>query len=443
MKLCLRLFSAVAVTALLASPTPTLGQMYINEIFFDPGGAANDQRDEFIELRGEAGTSLDDHYLVFLENELDAFGDGDAGVVENLFELGGFSIGSNGFLVLLQKFNTYSADNLVAGANILTNDGPNRPGSFPAAFPGYGNNAEEGSTIGASDLPSPSSEVSTGATENSGFTAMLIRNDSGAAPMLGEDLDIGNDGLDVPTGKAGWTVLDSIGVFGEADETEFGRLYGRANFGSGVEGFFPPGWTPNIEPGADFELVPYEIEHIARWGNSTGSTGDDWHITNLTDNEGSGSLGVSRSGMRMDLRQSLVGGHPSDDGNSATPAPAQAAVESNKAVPYGTKLLDNIGGPNYLTGDFNNDGYVDIADYTVWRDTAGETEPTGLFPASETDHPLADHNHDFDVDQDDYDLWEANFGLPGSLSGGGAAVPEPASAVLLMLMGACVRNGRR
>lgn len=413
----------IAAAALTLLSPIAMGQMYINEIFLDPGGAATDQRDEFIELRGTPGASLADHYLLFLENELDEFGDGDAGVIENLFDLGSFNLGSNGFLVLLQKFNRYSAEQRIDGATFATNEGPNKPGSFPGAFPGFGNNdaGAEGSTIGASDLASPGSEVSTGAVENSGFTAMLIRNDSGDAPLLGEDLDSGNDGLDISTGKAGWTILDSIGVFGESDETEFGRLYGRANFGVGNVGFFPPGWQPSVEPGADFELVGYEIEHIARWGNSTGSTSDDWHVTNLTDNEGSGSSGTNGNTGPLDLRQS--GNHPSDDGDETTPAPQPGLIETNKGVPYGTKLLDSIGGPNYLTGDYNRNGIVDIGDYTAWRDTVGVL-------GTESAHPVADANHDFRVDGDDYAAWVNAFGTPNAGTASSSALPEPGALVL-------------
>jgi hypothetical protein len=65
-----------------------------------------------------------------------------------------------------------------------------------------------------------------------------------------------------------------------------------------------------------------------------------------------------------------------------------------------------------LDGDFNSDGKVDAADYTVWRDGLGST-----------------------YDETHYALWKANFGA-GSGSGGvaaGAAVPEPATWCGLLL----------
>jgi hypothetical protein len=68
-----------------------------------------------------------------------------------------------------------------------------------------------------------------------------------------------------------------------------------------------------------------------------------------------------------------------------------------------------------LPGDFNNDGRVDAADYSVWRDGLGS-----VYTAA------------------DYEIWRSHFGQPvAGGSGGGAqaatptaAVPEPASFVL-------------
>ncbi|HEY4234053.1 MAG TPA: alkaline phosphatase family protein [Lacipirellulaceae bacterium] len=51
-----------------------------------------------------------------------------------------------------------------------------------------------------------------------------------------------------------------------------------------------------------------------------------------------------------------------------------------------------------LVGDYNHDGHVDAADYTIWQDTKGST--TDL---------RADGNGDGVVDQLDYDLWKADF----------------------------------
>jgi hypothetical protein len=72
--------------------------------------------------------------------------------------------------------------------------------------------------------------------------------------------------------------------------------------------------------------------------------------------------------------------------------------------------------PSELPGDYNTDGVVDAADYTVWRDSL---ESATALPNDDTPG----------VGADDFTRWRANFGnVLGS--GGGAlavAVPEPAT----------------
>lgn len=57
-----------------------------------------------------------------------------------------------------------------------------------------------------------------------------------------------------------------------------------------------------------------------------------------------------------------------------------------------------------LSTDFNRDGTVNAADFTVWRDNLGLTDS-----ATQAD---GDANDDGDVTLDDYDLWKAEFGQP-------------------------------
>ena len=74
-----------------------------------------------------------------------------------------------------------------------------------------------------------------------------------------------------------------------------------------------------------------------------------------------------------------------------------------------------------LPGDFNHDGIVDAADYTVWQDTLGQTGP-GL---------MADGDGNHVVDVADYDIWKRYFGDTDSqLSAASRAIPEPSSLAL-------------
>lgn len=82
----------------------------------------------------------------------------------------------------------------------------------------------------------------------------------------------------------------------------------------------------------------------------------------------------------------------------------------------------------HLPGDYNLDGAVDIADYTVWRNAL----PGGNL--------VADGNADGAVTAADYNIWKAAYGLSFNGGSGGFAVqtvPEPA-AIFLMLSGGCL-----
>ena len=89
-----------------------------------------------------------------------------------------------------------------------------------------------------------------------------------------------------------------------------------------------------------------------------------------------------------------------------------------------------------LAGDYSGNGVVDAADYTVWRDSLGQAG---------TDLP-ADGTGDGFVYRVDYDYWKTHFGDSAG-SGGGAAVPEPGTwviigqfAVISMLVSRCHRS---
>jgi hypothetical protein len=84
-------------------------------------------------------------------------------------------------------------------------------------------------------------------------------------------------------------------------------------------------------------------------------------------------------------------------------------------------------------GDYNNDGVVNAADYTVWRDARGS--PAGSLPNDIDGGAIGDAQ---------YSTWKVNFGS-GQVDGDGlsATAPEPGTFVLIAYGIACALAVRR
>jgi hypothetical protein len=77
-----------------------------------------------------------------------------------------------------------------------------------------------------------------------------------------------------------------------------------------------------------------------------------------------------------------------------------------------------------LAGDFNDDGMVNAADYTVWRDHLGEL----------TEESINFRGNGGGIDESDYAVWKQHFGASVGEGSGGfrAAVPEPTVCMLVL-----------
>jgi hypothetical protein len=327
----------VAALALGATSSAQAG-LLISEIYFNSPGSP-DTRLEYIELCGLPNVALDDHYLIFLENENDEFNSLNPGQIENIFDLSGMTLGSNGYMVLGQKDTFYPA---ISGAfDVLVPANPAAPTiaeslkTLPNGAHAYVNR-DTGSGFGNGATSSIQHVGQNNELEGSGFTAMLIRVDTGlggVAPVFEDDLDLDNNGLDVSTGQVGWSILDSIGVFGEPDETAHGRLYAAVNFGPGAISNLGPG---GLEPGAtyiDTSPAVNELEYISRVGVGTNET--NWMVANLTNDPASGYTNAQRN-------YAISGNHA----NLSNPEVYVGNVLGPSPFAYGTDITVTFGADN-------------------------------------------------------------------------------------------------
>jgi hypothetical protein len=105
-----------------------------------------------------------------------------------------------------------------------------------------------------------------------------------------------------------------------------------------------------------------------------------------------------------------------------------AGSELTGVIEFGTVT------PGANPADFNNDGSVNGADLTIWRNNFGSTTAT---------KPTGDADTDGDTDGNDFLVWQRNVGATAA-SASAAAVPEPTAIALLAIagLGLVLRRGR-
>lgn len=80
-----------------------------------------------------------------------------------------------------------------------------------------------------------------------------------------------------------------------------------------------------------------------------------------------------------------------------------------------------LSSPQGLAGDYNDDGFVDAADYTIWRDARGTN---ALLPNDRGFGGIIGTRH--------LSQWRTNY---GAILSGGTAVPEPTTLVIVACVG--------
>jgi hypothetical protein len=197
-----RLVALAGCCWFLAVPTPASADssdvLHINEILHNPEGT--DSPYEYVEMKGApnavipAGT-----YLVFIEGDAATAGD-----VQNVFDLSGLTLGSNGFLVLLQGGSNVWNSQVNAAATKIVGSGTGWTG------------------VAGWQADSAATDI-----ENEAYTAFLIT--SATAPSLTLDIDANNDGT-AEALPAAWTILDGVSADANTTLGAPELLYATAKF---------------------------------------------------------------------------------------------------------------------------------------------------------------------------------------------------------------------
>ncbi len=197
-----------------------------------------------------------------------------AGVLADIFNLSGFTTGSNGYLALLQKSEKYSSGGYeVAGGNQLDNSGTG------AGF-GSGNTSKFGTVTGVhTGSTRPSGQLATDILLTGAESFLLIQTPT--APTTTTNIDPANTGNPSNQTSAynGWNVLDSVGIL---DSASTSHAYAAITFK-------PTGATGTTLAGSNVvNTGTWVANYVGRIAQNTGSSGADWLGSVVTGTPSSG-----------------------------------------------------------------------------------------------------------------------------------------------------------
>lgn len=189
--------------------------------------------------------------------------------------------------------------------------------------------------------------------------------------------------------------------------------------------------NPGIDPAEDtmFDIDGYVIESPAgalNPGGFTGLTGSGesgWQIVAPAAGALSETALTSSTLFAEGTSKSLGTGYTPGAGADSE-LTFEYSVEGVAGTTFG--VVEFVSGPG-VAGDYNGDGVVNLADYTVWRDALGESI------ALNNENPAATTPGVVDIE--DYTFWQSQFSAATANAklADQAAVPEPTTGLLLGL----------
>lgn len=295
---------------------------YINEFHFSPL-FGNNAEDQYVELRGQAGSSLPaGTYLVAISS---ADGVYELGDIHAIFDLSNQSFGSNGLLVLMESGGGYAVD--------------------PAARLLRGTDGFAGMPGNIFTADSNAKQIRTGSN-----TFLLIQ--SNVAPALTNDIDSNDDGL--PDGAyLNWQILDGFTVFPWVESLWKQQGYAPITFHESGVGSALIG-TTSVETDA--------LAYVGRIGQSTGYEPGDWVAGNTVEFDN----GTGQPSWKFQFQHGVFG----------TPRP----------YAFGGRFLDNVGSSNWVGSvsgkvfmDLNSDGVQQAGEQpipgaTITADLDGDSQ---------------------------------------------------------------------
>lgn len=192
------------------------------------------------------------------------------------------------------------------------------------------------------------------------------------------------------------------------------RLQNSSNFPINLVGYSILSNSGSLQPGnADWSSL--QDQGVSGWQEAAPTANA------LSELVGSGTLALALS-----PGQSYMLGDLFDNVNGIRDLTLEFALAGDATARIGAVAYDTISAS--VLGDYNSNGIVDAADYTLWRDRLGG--PAGS---------LANRNpgNSGVINQSDYTYWKSRFGATsgaGATGAGlaGASVPEPASCSILV-----------